>query len=246
MINFKIVVPAYNCEKWISKTIQSLKNQSYKNFSCILIDDISSDNTYKVMLNSVADDSRFTCVLNTEKKFALKNIIDGFATISSDSEDVLVTVDGDDWLADGGVLQKVADCYIKNNCLITYGSFVEYPSGQTHQYFLSPYDKYTINNNLFRNVPWKASHLRTFKNKLWNKIDPKDLIDPATNKHYEVAWDLAFMFPMLEMAAERSQHIPDLLYVYNKENPLSDMYIKEQQQLAIANLIRSKEKYKKL
>lgn len=246
MINFKIVVPAYNCQEWIGKTINSIKNQSYKNFECLLIDDISDDNTYQQMKIHSSGDSRFSYVLNTEKKFALKNLIDGFELISKKPEDVLVTIDGDDWLADEQVLQKVADCYNNTNCLITYGSFVEFPSGITHSYFLNAYDSFVVNNNLFRDVPWKASHLRTFKKKLWQNISPQDLIDPETNKHYEVAWDLAFMFPMLEMAGSRSQHISDLLYVYNKENPLSDMYIKEQQQITIANLIRNKRKYDKV
>lgn len=246
MIDFKIVVPAYNCQEWIGKTINSIRNQSYKNFECLLVDDVSSDNTYQQMKIHSSGDSRFSCVLNTEKKFALKNLIDGFEKISQNPDDVLITVDGDDWLANENVLQKVADCYNNTDCLMTYGSFVEFPSGITHSYYLSAYDNYVVSNNLFRNVPWKASHLRTFKKKLWQNIKSVDLINPETNKHYEVAWDLAFMFPMLEMAAERSKHIADLLYVYNKENPLSDMYIKEKQQLKIAKFIRNKNKYNRL
>jgi glycosyltransferase involved in cell wall biosynthesis len=246
MINFKIVVPAYNCQEWINKTISSIRNQSYKNFECLLIDDISNDNTYQQMKIHSSGDTRFSCIMNTEKKFALKNFIDGFELISQKPDDVLVVVDGDDWLANEKVLQKVADCYNNTNCLMTYGSFVEFPSGLTHPYYLRAYDSYVVNNSLFRNVPWKASHLRTFKNKLWQNISPHDLIDPETNKHYEVACDLATMFPMLEMAGERSEHIADILYVYNKENQLSDMYIKEQQQLKVANSIRNKNKYNRL
>lgn len=246
MINFKIVIPAYNCEKWISKTIESIKNQNYKNFECLLIDDMSTDKTYEIMTQAPNGDSRFNFLLNFEKKFALKNFVDGFSMISNNSEDVLINIDGDDWLASENVLQKVADMYDKTDCLMTYGSFVEYPSKIIHQYYLSPYDDCVIENNIFRSVPWKASHLRTFKKKLWDKIDLADFINEETGKYYEVAWDLAIMFPMLEMSHSRSEHISDILYVYNKQNPLSDMYIKEEEQIRIANQIRSKKKYSRI
>ena len=108
---------------------------------------------------------------------------------------------------------------------------------------LTPYSDYVIENNLFREEVWKASHLRTFKRKLWNSIHKEDLIDLKTEEFYEVTCDLAFMYPMLEMAHERSRHLRDLSYVYNKENPLSDMYIKEQAQLSIASEIKGKKKY---
>ena len=32
-LDFKVVVPFYNCEKWIHKCIESLKSQRYKNFN---------------------------------------------------------------------------------------------------------------------------------------------------------------------------------------------------------------------
>ena len=32
-LDFKIVVPFYNCEKWVNKCIESLKLQNYENFN---------------------------------------------------------------------------------------------------------------------------------------------------------------------------------------------------------------------
>ena len=48
-ILFSIVVPTYNREKFIVKTIQSLLNQTYNNFELLIIDDGSTDNTEKVV-----------------------------------------------------------------------------------------------------------------------------------------------------------------------------------------------------
>ncbi len=246
MSKLKIVVPVYNCEKWIQKTINSIKLQNYLNFECLLIDDLSTDNTYEVIKNSIKDDNRFFCYRNQEKNFALKNFVEGFKKISSSQEDILITIDGDDWLYHDNVFNLVVEKYKSTGCLLTYGNFIEYPSGIVHPHYSKPYSIDVIKNNLFRNVGWNASHLKTFKNKLWNLIDQEDLIDEETGKFYETTSDLAFMFPMLEMASERIEHFVEPLYVYNKQNPLSDMYIKEQMQLKKAEIIRSKKKYERI
>ena len=44
-VKFSIIVPAYNVEKYIDKTIQSVEEQNYKNWEMIIVDDGSSDNT---------------------------------------------------------------------------------------------------------------------------------------------------------------------------------------------------------
>ena len=53
------------------------------------------------------------------------------------------------------------------------------------------------------------------------------------------------MFPMIEMAGDRSEHIKEILYVYNKQNPISDMYVNTEKQLDRAEKIRKKTKYTK-
>ena len=50
-ILFSIVVPTYNREKFIVKTIQSVLSQTYTNFELIIVDDGSTDNTEKFVRN---------------------------------------------------------------------------------------------------------------------------------------------------------------------------------------------------
>jgi len=240
---FLVVVPFYNVEEWIEKCINSIKGQNYDNFSCILIDDISTDSSYEKCIRAVADDNKFTVVKNKEKKYALKNIIEGINILNPQDEDVIMTVDGDDWVYDSDVFKKVDDKYREAKCLITYGNYERFPDGQLGH--CSKYSNGIINNNAFRQDMWRASHLRTFKYKLWKNIKDKDLLDNDGN-YLDVAWDLAFMFPMLEMAGERQECFSEPLYVYNMDNPNNDFKLKLEKQRMYDRMIRHRPRYERI
>lgn len=44
-----VIVPCYNVEKYVEKSLKSLLDQTYKNLKIIAIDDCSTDNTYKII-----------------------------------------------------------------------------------------------------------------------------------------------------------------------------------------------------
>ena len=46
-----IILPNYNSSKFINETIRSIKNQSYKNWELIIVDDASDEKTKKVLKN---------------------------------------------------------------------------------------------------------------------------------------------------------------------------------------------------
>ncbi len=46
-----IIIPAFNAEKYIEETLDSILQQTYTDFEIILVDDGSEDNTIKIMQN---------------------------------------------------------------------------------------------------------------------------------------------------------------------------------------------------
>ena len=44
-IKISVIVPVYNCEKYLRKCISSILNQSFKDLELILIDDGSTDSS---------------------------------------------------------------------------------------------------------------------------------------------------------------------------------------------------------
>jgi hypothetical protein len=160
-------------------------------------------------------------------------------------EDIMVTLDADDWLHNSDVFSIVKSYYDKYpDILLTHGSWVGYPfpNATTNN---APYTEEEFKGNI-RKIPWRASHLRTFKYKLWKKVKDEDLRDGQGN-YYESAWDLAMMWPMLEMAGfSRVKFIPEKLLVYNMENPNGDTRLRVRQQMYYTDYLARKTPYERV
>lgn len=56
---FSIIIPIYNAETSITKTIKVLKEFDNANFEILLVNDGSTDSTEKVVNDSIGEDPRF-------------------------------------------------------------------------------------------------------------------------------------------------------------------------------------------
>ena len=241
---FRVITPFYNAEGFITRCIYSLKRQLNENFQCYMIDDVSDDKGATLATLSTLDDKRFQLIENKDKKYALENIAQTIASIEDISDDdVIILLDGDDWLPSSKTLSHLEKTYNEENCLMTYGSYVYAPSGEKG---IEPsrYPQEVIDNNSFRQDQWRASHLRTFKYKLWKQLDQKDLQND--DGYYKVAYDQAIMLPLLEMAGDRATYIPEVMHVYNRINPLNVDKTKQQEQFQTAQEVRAKKPYQRL
>lgn len=62
MKKISIVIPAYNCEKYIVTCLESIYNQNYNEFEVIIIDDGSTDNTNKIIREYIKDKINFKLI----------------------------------------------------------------------------------------------------------------------------------------------------------------------------------------
>ncbi|WP_080843899.1 glycosyltransferase family 2 protein [Cytobacillus gottheilii] len=67
MKKISVIIPVYNMEQSLEYCMQSILNQTYKNFEIILVDDGSKDNSYKVCCQLAKKDSRIK-VVHTENR----------------------------------------------------------------------------------------------------------------------------------------------------------------------------------
>jgi hypothetical protein len=189
----------------------------------------------------IKGDDRFILVEDSDKKLYqtgnFDRVIRNNPNIADD--ELLIEVDGDDWLPDANVFKRINEVYKDENVWIANGSF-RYSNGQ--QGFSS---KQAINSSL-RSSRFTASHIRTWRAFLWRAIKEEDLRD-ENGDYWQWSGDLCFMFPMLEMATEEHYtFMPEINYVYNAENPINEHKVDMSMVNDHANRIRSKQPYTKL
>lgn len=235
-----IVIPSYNNSEWYKWNLDSVFNQTYQNWRIIYTDDCSCDGTgdlVEAYIKQQGFEHKVTLIKNQVRKKALENL---YTMIHDCSDDEIVAIlDGDDALADPQVLEYIHQLYSTRDIWITYGQYQEWPTGAIG--FCQPYQKSVIKKRAFRQVFDGPSHLRTFYAGLFKKIKKEDLMYKGA--FFEMTYDLAIMFPMLEMAQYRHQFVPRVLVHYNIANQINDHKVNKKKQSDLAKFIRHKPKY---
>lgn len=139
-------------------------------------------------------------------KCALENFYDVAMTLPPDR--IIACLDGDDWLANDRSLKRVADIYAEHpETLVTYGQYqLAWPFGVVPG--CSPHVKPP------RQDVWRASHLKTFRAGIFQRIKKEDLM--WEGKFAEFTCDQIVMFPILEMAGpDRTFFNREVIYIYD-------------------------------
>ncbi len=69
-MKISIIIPTYNRGSIIKSTLDSIKNQTFKEWECVVVDDHSTDNTRNVIEEYTVEDCRFKYLVNVRKKGA--------------------------------------------------------------------------------------------------------------------------------------------------------------------------------
>ena len=104
MTYFKIIIPNYNNEKWLTKCLDSIYNQTFKDYKVVVIDDVSTDNSCEIIENHPLD---LTLIRLDHKAY------NGGARNKGIRYDIpskyTMFIDSDDWLYSNDVLQAIHD-----------------------------------------------------------------------------------------------------------------------------------------
>jgi len=125
---------------------------------------------------------------------------------------------------------------------MTYGQYQNHPDGGKG--VAQPIPNNVIQSGSFRRHTWCSTHLRTFYSWLFKSIRKNDLF--YDGNFMSMTWDMAMMFPMLEMSGHRSKYIDQTMYIYNMENPINDHKVNVQLQQNLDRYVRSLPPYNKL
>lgn len=271
----KVIVPFYNPGDFLDSCIHSVLTQDYENYEVLFIDDASTDNsyikipacTYKTNEKGepVRDEKGEPIILEkhpllektkcininlwraSERATALPNIHMGVMNFCDDPQDIVVLLDGDDALIGKTALSYINDYYNQYpDCWLMYGSS-RWTDGR--KCCSSEYPELEFKN--LRAAPFRVSHLRSFRAGLYHKIAIQDptfsCMQDKNNQWYKVTYDVAMFLPMLEMAGfEHVKHNKVPLYLYNRDNPISDDKVRQQEQWDVHEEILKKKPFKKI
>lgn len=115
-MKFSIILPCYNVEKYIRACIDSILQQTYKDFEVILVDDGARDSTPQICDEYAEKDTRVRTIHKPNGGQAdARNI-----GLEAAQGDYICYVDSDDFLANDNVLQLLADKTAGNPDIVHY------------------------------------------------------------------------------------------------------------------------------
>lgn len=212
---FVVVIASYNNEAVCKRNLKSVFEQNYSNYRVIYIDDCSTDRTYEIVKSYIEECGKqeiVTLIRNETRQLKTPNLYKAYH--SCKNHEIIICLDGDDWLAHNEVFKKVNRHYQNPDVWITHGSCLVYP--KMDRTAGAPLPK--ISSLSLRNQGvFEISMLRTFYAGLFKQIKLKDFF--FHNKMMANAEDAMIMFSLIELAPTHVQFIPDILYIINDHNP---------------------------
>ena len=213
---FAIIVPNYNNDhgEYNGKTffrncIESILNQTYKNFELIIIDDMSTDTSNETIEKYRSQEEyidKIHLIKNKRKKYngGSRNVGIDYALDNLDF-DYFCFLDSDDWWKDKNVLENI-NRRLNNHELLIFGAEMLFPSGKTQQYW----NKFDTYEDVFFciNKVWCTC---------WSKVIRKDKMvyfceDTLMEDRvwsYKLADNINF---------DRITHLNKICYVWNRLN----------------------------
>lgn len=214
-MKFSIIVPVYGVEKYLDECVESLVNQTYKDFEIILVDDKSPDNCPAMCDEWAKKDSRIN-VIHKEQNQGL-----GFARntgMSACKGDYILFVDSDDTI-DLTTLEKLNNYLDSDTDILAFGIKLCYEDKNgvvKHTDQLMPHAYSCTNAEEKAEIFAQLTDKRVFNyawNKLYNSKFLKDI--SATFESTKLIEDFLFNIYAFNHA-ENIKVIEDILYNYRK------------------------------
>ena len=174
-IKISVIVPIYGIEKYLPKCIESILDQSFKDFELILVDDGSPDNCPEICDTYAKKDSRINVIhkVNGGLLSARK------AGLEAANGDYISYVDGDDWV-DKYYLDTLYKLAITNNVDLTVTWHFREFNGKIETVKPSNpgiYNEFEIKSSILPNAIFNGQFcehgMTTY---VWNKLFKKNIL----------------------------------------------------------------------
>ena len=167
MPKISLIVPIYNIEECVEECIESILNQTFKDFEVILVDDGSTDNSLNICRKYEKKDTRITVV--HKKNGGLSDARN--AGIDKACGEYLCFIDGDDFIVND-TLENMYNLILKNNTQISICNMVRYYGDEDTDIFYKPSEKEIVleGNDRFETLEQPSVCNKMFKSDLFNGV----------------------------------------------------------------------------
>lgn len=207
MKKISIIVPVFNCERFIERCIQALLNQTYKNHEIIIVDDGSSDNTYQLCKKYTSyQEIRLFHIRNHGVSYARN-----YGLKHADGEFIFF-VDADDYVKNNYCETLVFKIEEENADLALCGHTIE--TERETAAFVPRTGIFSLEE--FMNIFITTE----FVNMPWAKVYKREAINVLFNENRDMGEDFEFNINYLA-SCNKIVCIADSLYIYNLANDAS-------------------------
>ena len=210
---FCIIIPNYNNDHgeykgktFLQNCIESVLNQTYKNFEIIIVDDMSTDTSVETVGNYVEKDKRVHLIRNSRKRYngGSRNVGIEYAMNNLDF-DYFAMLDSDDFFVDENVLQKIND-NLWDCELMLLGCEMIFPDGTT-QTKINEYNNYK-DFFICDNKTWCTA---------WSRVIRKDKIVYFPESC--IMEDRTWAYEQADnVSLENVRNLKEVCYVWNRLN----------------------------
>lgn len=190
-----IIVPVYNVESYLDECIQSIVNQTYKDWECILINDGSTDNSGYICDTWAEKDNRIHVIHQSNNGVSASRN----AGIQLAKGEFITFVDSDDWIENNYLTELVDILFQTPSDLYVSGIIQDFNNGTNHTYKPTNQISFCLNSeNIHHFVALNRSYLLygPTANLYQSKIIQEHNIRFRTNLSY--GEDLLFNYDYLE------------------------------------------------
>lgn len=123
---FRVIIPNNNSEQWIEHGLQTIADQTFKDWELVIVDDASVDNSPSI-IEKFAEKYPVTFVRLPQKKGFPGDVREVALQYATDSEYTLF-LDSDDWFAEKDVFEAVYNKAIETHADVIRMPFLIYES----------------------------------------------------------------------------------------------------------------------
>lgn len=227
MPTLSYIVPVYNSEYWIKSCLDSIRNQTFRDFECIIIDDGSTDESINICTDYENKDIRFKVISSANKGVSnARNV-----GILAAKGEYLQFVDSDDTISCNMSKILIENALLSKSDVIISNFYYIDNMVKTKQ-VLNDFESIQYDTDSFRKNFCKLLHETCAIEACWNKLYKMDTVKKC-NAEFDVninyGEDLLFNLSLYKS--------------YNKISfigkPLYNYYVRKKDRISLSQKYRS-------